>query len=338
MKRRNEVYDLMKGIAIFLIMLCHLVYYEDDIVNRFVCSFHVPLFFILSGFFSKDIFKISEFIQYTKNNFRRLILPYIVTMLILCVWGAFRAVLKNDMSFIMVPFLSMISASADCWYTKWGLAFPGPLWFIVALFLIKEFFGVLQYTLRNINIKYRDASLFAISILLSVFYVFVRPKINFPLPFCLGQAITAMSFYAVGWFFKRHSLPIWICVLCIICWPLSIMYGKIILAACIIEYYPLSFMGACGGTLIVYYVCKKIHEYFSDIIVVKSIRQMISWCGLYSLPILCMHHLEMYSSIIYSLQCRIPQIQYLIGWGEIFIAILLAAVVIKIPGLKNVYI
>ncbi len=52
---------------------------------------------------------------------------------------------------------------------------------------------------------------------------------------------------------------------------------------------------------------------------------------------LCMHHLEMYSSVIYSLQCRIPQVHYLIGYGEVLVAIVLATVVLKIPGLKNVY-
>ena len=52
---------------------------------------------------------------------------------------------------------------------------------------------------------------------------------------------------------------------------------------------------------------------------------------------LCMHHLEMYSSVIYSLQCRIPQTHYFIGYGELLVAIVLAAVVLKIQGLKNVY-
>jgi len=52
---------------------------------------------------------------------------------------------------------------------------------------------------------------------------------------------------------------------------------------------------------------------------------------------LCMHHLEMCSSIIYSLQCRIPQVHYLIGYGEVLVAIVLAMVVLRIPYLRSVY-
>jgi len=52
---------------------------------------------------------------------------------------------------------------------------------------------------------------------------------------------------------------------------------------------------------------------------------------------LCMHHLEMYSSVIYSLQCCIPQTHYFIGYGELLVAIVLAAVMLRIPYLKSVY-
>lgn len=50
-----------------------------------------------------------------------------------------------------------------------------------------------------------------------------------------------------------------------------------------------------------------------------------------------MHHLEMYSSIIYSLQCRVPQVHYLIGWGEMLIALAMAVAVTRLPYLKKIY-
>ena len=54
MSQRNIVYDLMKGLALILMMLCHLVY-TDGPVKQFIYSFHMPLFFILAGVFAKDM-------------------------------------------------------------------------------------------------------------------------------------------------------------------------------------------------------------------------------------------------------------------------------------------
>ena len=79
MKQRNETYDLMKGIALILMMLCHLVYTEGS-VKQFIYSFHMPLFFILAGVFAKNIEDIPSFKDYTRKNAKRLLLPYFVRM------------------------------------------------------------------------------------------------------------------------------------------------------------------------------------------------------------------------------------------------------------------
>lgn len=101
MQQRNITYDLMKGIAIILMMLSHLVY-NDGISKQIIYSFHMPLFFILAGVFAKDVVDIPSYNEYTGKNAKRLLLPYLVTMLMLCAWGGIQAYAKHDISFSCV--------------------------------------------------------------------------------------------------------------------------------------------------------------------------------------------------------------------------------------------
>lgn len=51
--QRNSVIDIAKGIGIILVILGHLVSYEDYI-SSYIFSFHMPLFFFITGYLTKD--------------------------------------------------------------------------------------------------------------------------------------------------------------------------------------------------------------------------------------------------------------------------------------------
>ena len=110
---------MLKGLGILLMMLGHLVI-PEGMIRQLVYSFHMPLFFLISGSLVKDVSSWTEFVKFTKRNARRLLLPYFATMLILCVWGALQALLKKDMGYFIRHALSMLTASADGWNTRWG--------------------------------------------------------------------------------------------------------------------------------------------------------------------------------------------------------------------------
>ncbi|MBR4563267.1 MAG: acyltransferase family protein [Paludibacteraceae bacterium] len=338
MSQRNIVYDLMKGLALILMMLCHLVY-TDGPVKQFIYSFHMPLFFILAGVLAKDIAQIQSFKQYTIKNAKRLLLPYVVTMLMLCAWGGIQAYAKHDISFFLRHLFSMLTASADAWHSQWGLIYAGPMWFLIALFCVREIFWGLQYMCARMA-KYGDECVLGISIVLSVLSVIIHPYLP-SLPFCIMQAITALAFYAIGWYIHRHPMPWWVYVVCVMVWPMAIMFGSINIESCTIQYYLLSFIGACGGTYVIYLFCKawsKVLSFMNSINIKHHSSNIISplaWCGMYSLPILCMHTFEMHSDLYYSVICRIP-ITYERIWGGV-IAILFAWVILKTPYLKEVY-
>lgn len=333
MDSRNTVYDLMKAFGIILMMLAHLVF-DTGLPKQIIHSFHMPLFLLLGGMFAKDIHKISSFVEYTKKNARRLLLPYLVTMLMLCAWCVIKSYLKQDSSSLIAALLSMITMSGDGWETQWGLVYAGPMWYLVALFWLRELFYAIQWIFRSIGEKYRDLIILSFSILLSVIIVLIRPYIP-SLPFSFLQACTALSFYALGWYVAKHPVPQWVYVLCVLAWPLAIMYGGVGIDSCTIRCYPLSFIGACGGTIVLYYICSLINKICSTYAVLGTVQRVLLWFGIYSLPILCMHQFEMYSDIMNHIVIRLPIVYHPI-WGGV-IAIALAYAVIKIPILRNVY-
>lgn len=82
-KNRIIVFDILKLFAIFLVIwghvLLHLQNYQYEIwrnpLYRWICSFHMPLFMMISGFFSA---KLSNSLrEYLIKKFRQLILPSI---------------------------------------------------------------------------------------------------------------------------------------------------------------------------------------------------------------------------------------------------------------------
>ena len=74
-KRRIQYIDIAKGIAMICIVLGHL---GNPQINRVVFTFHVPVFFFITGYFINTSLSVKDFI---KNKTRTLLCPYIFTCL-----------------------------------------------------------------------------------------------------------------------------------------------------------------------------------------------------------------------------------------------------------------
>lgn len=76
--QRNDSFDILKGIAILLVIVGHC---ETFRFRSFIYSFHMPLFFFIAGFFLKS----RPFSQEISLSFKRLIVPYAFTSVCICV-------------------------------------------------------------------------------------------------------------------------------------------------------------------------------------------------------------------------------------------------------------
>jgi fucose 4-O-acetylase-like acetyltransferase len=128
MTSRNATVDITKGIAIILVVLGHnwAVLQEKGEFFRVIYSFHLPLFFFLSGLFLKDSDRLGKF---ALSRADALLKPYFVVLIFLGIAEAFdpAAVPTADAS-PLAYFSGVIYATAPT--IAWT-----PLWFLPHLFV-----------------------------------------------------------------------------------------------------------------------------------------------------------------------------------------------------------
>lgn len=110
MKKRNPKLDFIKGIAIILVVIGHVVsqiwntepdIYENSLLFRFCYSFHMPLFVFISGWICR--LTIKKDIRWLINRIRRIGIPYVIMILTVFV------ILRNGS-------ISQFILSAPYWY------------------------------------------------------------------------------------------------------------------------------------------------------------------------------------------------------------------------------
>lgn len=110
-----------------------------DIIDKFIFSFHMPLFMFLSGFLfylNKD--KIQNAWEYVLKRVKRLLLPFYL--------AGFLYVLP------MICFINPLDKSIGFYYTSFlTLDYTWHLWFLIDLFIITLFFVLYYFKFNKIN-------------------------------------------------------------------------------------------------------------------------------------------------------------------------------------------
>lgn len=110
-----------------------------DIVDKFIFSFHMPLFMFLSGFLfylNKD--RIESVWEYILKRVKRLLLPFYL--------AGFLYVLPT------ICFINPLDKSVGFYYTSFlTLDYTWHLWFLIDLFIITLFFVLYYFKFNKIN-------------------------------------------------------------------------------------------------------------------------------------------------------------------------------------------
>lgn len=316
MKKRNTIIDLMKGIGIIAVIIGHINDIPYMPYRHIMFSFHMPLFFIIAGWFHKES---SDFRKNIKKNGTRLLYPYAFTALIMIIYHLVLSIKDDDYLDVLKHIIAAIYASGDIHHSPFlGNVRPiGAIWFLPALFWCKISFTYLRN--KNINLFF----IACISVLATIcdFYI-----VN--LPFSILPGLSAMMFYMIGYICKNARIPKFYFILCILLWPLSIKYSHIYMVQCSYKIYPLAILGACGGTIVVYLICKLLQS-------VKFVSIYLQWIGKMSLVILCWHMIE---SLCHVFQLTgLPQQLYVQVPFRIIIPIIFSIICTKISLTRKLF-
>lgn len=187
-KARVDIYDIVKGIGILLVVSAHI--FENSFYYTIVYAFHMPLFLIVSGMLI-DLTKSSQkpFRKLLSSKFKSLMIPYIVTELICIPLFYFRGGYQvSDITWILIDSVFL--------YESRGSA----TWFLLSLFITEIIYYVLLKCIRN---KYAVIAISVFGFIISL----TIPVSNHHL-WLLMRSLNMMFFVMVGHqfalFFKKR--------------------------------------------------------------------------------------------------------------------------------------
>lgn len=182
MQERDLSFDYIKGILIFLVVFGHCIQlcntYSDH-VFFFIYTFHMPLFALVSGYFSKAFTK-QNLWEYGVKQFKHLISPHLV-------WSTFAL-------FLIFP---LTNPSAD--YSFKGIFYIyTDIWFLWFVFVS----SVLSCTIYYLGIK---SMIFYIFLSLFLFAVLLLSPNTLVRTFTFGYMY---FFYILGAVYRRYRVKI----------------------------------------------------------------------------------------------------------------------------------
>ena len=179
-KQRVEYLDYVRGMAILLVVLGHM-YNVEDPIRILIYSFHMPLFFMISGFFAD---KDSVLLEFVKKKFKTLMIPYFtfggVIMLIMYATNGYN----KELAVYVKHFVTGVGRDA--------------LWFLLCLFLIEIIF--------NIVIKLRYSAVqYIVFITLFVIGLYGEHLHHGKMAMItLLRVFVGLGFYALGYYVYKY--------------------------------------------------------------------------------------------------------------------------------------
>lgn len=290
--KREPVFDIMKGIAIICVIIGHLSNIPYMPYRHLVYTFHMPLFFILGGYFYKPT---EDICGRCKKDARRLLTPYLFTALLLIIYSFVKDItFKNSFQHFLDTILAAFWGSGGKHSSLiWGnIPSIGAIWFLLALFWCRVLFCIISIKTNGWQ------KIFAIITTAIGATILDRYVIN--LPFGILPGASALIFYLTGNIVAKVPIPYVFLIVCIICWPIGFVISKLYMVDCHYELYPIDILGACGGTFTIFILSKKISK--------SMIGRGLEWIGRMSLLFLCFHLILLNTGIIK--WCMIPHSSY----------------------------
>ncbi len=295
-KKRIDYIDIIRGIAMLCIIAGHM---GNNLIIRIVFTFHVPVFFIVSGMFYRD--KKGKI----KDNTIKLIKPYIFTVLCVALLDCVKAIAQNWMEFKQVSFMSglrlaikdlvagVYGSGSRVDFLNFDLTAIGAIWFYLALIWALVFIKVILHISNTISKSALTKTLllygFAILFWIAGFY---SAKAIW-LPLSIQSGCSAVIFMIIGMringYKERYSKSIWSYVAAVVLWGVAIYfsitndYMSLVRSA-----FPnpiINIVGAVAASWVLFGVGEKMEH--------SNISKPLRFFGKYSMVVLSFHLIEL---------------------------------------------
>ena len=269
---RIQTFDVMKGIGIVAMVLGHCI--SNKYLVQFIYIWHMPLFFILSGYF----FKPDSTINAVRKSFKSILIPYIVACITIILFAYVEKFLIGFQQIGIFVNGALFGTPMALWKSNnlFAKGYIFALWFLPALFSCRIMYNSFFRLSTTRNMLMGGVLCFS--------SVLITKQIGH-LPLGILQAMYAIIFFQIGNTIKRYHLferfntPVHITI-AVILFSLSIIYGKIGMASCTIKNPLISIPGAVSAVMLMYMLLSRIPQ---------TGTRFLAHLGRISILILCLH-------------------------------------------------
>ena len=148
---RLKFLDIAKGIGILLVVMGHSIPDASTfqaisnssfaLLHKIIYSFHMPLFFFLSGFLAKPLLDSAQKVKSLTKKFYRLIVPYF-----------FVGLCYLPLKLIFSQFANKAYDFGEFWKIFIGINPYGELWFLYALFISSAVAIIFKNRVNNLGL------------------------------------------------------------------------------------------------------------------------------------------------------------------------------------------
>lgn len=263
-KKRLKYIDIVKGFSVLLIVLGHILgeYNSTSYFQTWIYSFHVPIFFILTGWLSYEKeYKNSSLKSLIKKDAKSLLYPYFTFSLLFIVWDIFECfILKTSIKTALKDFMLTVSL--------YGIK---TLWFLTCLFIAKVIYYVQQCKLTKKKLYASNIIIIIMVFILTQFivpifqgkngiYLYISRLIQL-----IGRPLVALLYIYIGAYMhkklkQKNNIWILIIVLLILNIILGLLNGKVDLYSLKVNNLLLYYLSATFGSLSIILFFKKIKD------------------------------------------------------------------------------
>jgi fucose 4-O-acetylase-like acetyltransferase len=181
--RRIEFIDIMKGIGIILVVVGHIS--QLNILNTWIFSFHMPLFFFISGI----TFSVSKKENFIRKKVNKILIPYFIfSLLTFIYWSVIERKLRGDTTSILSQFIGIFTSQGGEYNHVYNIV----MWFLPCLFITEIIF----YFIKNKFSNKMACCLLAVS---SILGVILSYNLKIRLPWSIDTMLIAIVFYGAGY-------------------------------------------------------------------------------------------------------------------------------------------
>ncbi len=195
--RRVYWIDNAKAIGIFFVVLAH--HNINFYVMAWIYSFHMPLFFFLSGYLF-DFSKYPDIKDFFIRKIRTLIVPYFFFAFLSYAFWLFivRNISIHGVSISMDPLRPFIGIFYGVGVDGWNVPLDGALWFLPCLFTVEMLMWVFSKFFARDLLRYILIGSAGLGYFISI------SGMPFRLPWGFEVALTGLVFYGWGFFLKKR--------------------------------------------------------------------------------------------------------------------------------------